>query len=406
MKILVLGSGGREHAIAWRLAQSGHQILGAPGNPGIAELGETSHSTDYLRFAQERNVDLTIVGPEAPLVAGIVDQFRSAGLPILGPTQQAAQLEASKIYSKRFMERLSIPTARAIRIENDRAAAFSALDQFTYPVVIKASGLMAGKGVIIASSRPEADAALETLGPDLVIEEFLKGEEVSFIALCDGKNVVPLEPTQDHKRIFDGDQGPNTGGMGAYCDSRILRPHQTRLILDTIIQPVVDAAQFSGFLYAGLMMTAEGPKVLEFNVRLGDPETQALMHRVRTDLGPVFEAAARGELAKTRLEWSPNPSVVVVASAEGYPGTPVTGDEITGITEAEATGAVVFQAGTKRDVDRLLTAGGRVLGITASGPNLPEAIRNVYRAVERVHFRGIHFRRDIGQKGLSRWPDA
>ena len=332
MKILIIGSGGREHAIAWRLAQEGHQIYGAPGNPGIAELGQLLPTTDYLAAADSIDPDLTVVGPEVPLVAGVVDQFRAAKRKIVGPAQDAAQLEGSKIYSKEFMRHLGIPTARYARVESVEAG-IAALAEFSYPVVIKADGLAAGKGVIIAQDRAEAEAAVRSLGPRLVIEEFLEGEEVSFIALSDGKNIVPLEATQDHKAVGDGDTGPNTGGMGAYCDGRILSPADAHHVLDTVIGPVVEATRFTGFLYAGLMMTADGPKVLEFNVRLGDPETQPLMHRLDSPFGEVLMASATGNLAGVSLRWKPQPSVCVVLAAAGYPGQVRTGDLITGIDD-------------------------------------------------------------------------
>ena len=268
MKILVIGSGGREHAIAWRLALEGHQIFCSPGSPGTALIATNVPDVDI-------DVDLTVVGPEAPLVEGIVDRFRAQGRPIVGPTQEAARLEASKIHSKEFMRRVGIPTARFARVESTEDG-LKALDQFEYPVVVKCDGLAAGKGVIIAQDRAEAEAAVTALGPRLVIEEFLEGEEVSFMVLSDGRNIVPLEATQDHKAVGDGDVGPNTGGMGAYCDGRILSGRDAGIIMDTVVQPAIAATGFTGFLYPGLMMTANGPKVLEFNVRLGDPETQTL----------------------------------------------------------------------------------------------------------------------------------
>jgi phosphoribosylamine--glycine ligase len=406
VKILLIGSGGREHAIAWRLSQEGHQIYGAPGNPGIAELGPILATTDYLAAADSINPDLTVVGPEVPLVAGVVDQFRAAKRNIVGPARDAAQLEGSKIYSKQFMQRLGIPTARFIRVESVDAG-IAALGDFNTPVVIKADGLAAGKGVIIAQNRAEAEDAVRSLGPRLVIEEFLKGEEVSFIALCDGRNIVPLEATQDHKAVGDGDTGPNTGGMGAYCDGRILSAADARHVLDTVIRPVVDATRFTGFLYAGLMMTADGPKVLEFNVRLGDPETQPLMHRLDSPFGEILLAAATGNLAGVSLRWKPQPSVCVVLAAAGYPGQVRTGDTITGIENCGTRGAnQVFQAGTKQGPKGLETAGGRVLGVTASGDDLAAAAANAYAAVERIHFDGMHYRRDIAQKGLKRWGPA
>ncbi len=393
MKILVIGGGGREHAIAWRLSLEGHQIFCAPGNPGTAQIAINIPTSDYLSI----EADLTVVGPEAPLVAGVVDQFRARGRAIVGATQEAARLEGSKIYSKEFMQRVGIPTARFVRVENDGLAA---LDQFDYPVVVKADGLAAGKGVVVAHTREEAEAAVFSLGPRLVIEEFLQGEEVSFMALCDGRNVVPLEATQDHKAVGDGDTGPNTGGMGAYCDGRILSAKEIGQIIDTIVEPAVRATGFTGFLYPGIMMTTAGPKVLEFNVRLGDPEAQVLMHRLDDDFAGMLMRAATGDLRSSNLQWKKEPSVCVVMAADGYPGQVRTGDMITGI---EASGAQVFQAGTKAGSRGLETAGGRVLGVTASGTDLASAVANAYSGVQKIHFDGMHYRRDIAKKGLKRW---
>ncbi|MCE5306405.1 MAG: phosphoribosylamine--glycine ligase [Acidobacteriales bacterium] len=418
MKILVMGSGGREHAIAWRLAacESVETIYAAPGNPGIARVAEClspggSTPDHYLNLATELGVDLTVVGPEAPLVAGVVDAFRARGLRIVGPTRAAAQLEGSKVFAKQFMARAGIPTARSVTVDNVEDAR-KQLGAFGYPVVLKADGLAAGKGVIIAQSKAEAEQALGgllsgtlvgTAGSRVVIEEFLAGEEVSFISLCDGKNAVALLPTQDHKAVFDGDRGPNTGGMGAYCDSRILDETMTWRIMDTVVQPTVncmaaEGAPFTGFLYAGLMMTADGPKVLEFNVRLGDPETQPIMLRMQGD----FAAVLAGEAAPA---WTSDPSVCVVLAAAGYPGKPRAGDVISGIEEAEAGGATVFQAGTRMGTSGLETSGGRVLGVTAPGATLQQAIAKAYAAVGHIHFEGAHYRNDIGAKGLKRWAD-
>ena len=399
MKILVIGSGGREHALAWRLAQEGHEIYGAPGNPGIAQVARVLSTTEYLAAARAIEPDLTVVGPEVPLVAGIVDQFRAEGRAIVGPTRNDAQLEGSKIYAKEFMQRAGIPTARFVRTESD-AAAIAALAHFEYPVAVKADGLAAGKGVIIAHGRAEAEAAVHALGPRLVIEEFLVGEEVSFIVLSDGRDVVALEATQDHKTVHDGDTGPNTGGMGAYCDGRILAPADTQRVLDTIIQPAVHATGFTGFLYAGLMMTSDGPKVIEFNVRLGDPETQPLMHRLEGGFADALMGAATGNLKGTTLQWKREPSVCVVLAAQGYPGHVRNGDLIGGI---ENCGTQVFHAGTKDTPAGLATSGGRVLGVTASGNDLATAVRNTYNAVDKIHFDGMHYRRDIAQRGLKRW---
>ena len=402
MRILVLGSGGREHALCWKLAQSpGVEVFATPGNPGIAQAATCiPHAASYLDDAGRCQPDLTVVGPEVPLVDGVVDEFRAAGRLIVGPTRAAAQLEGSKIFAKRFFLQSGIPTAGFITAETP-AEARAALDRFGFPVVLKADGLAAGKGVVIAQDRAEAEAALANLQGRLVVEEFLTGAEVSFIALCDGRDVVPLAATQDHKAVFDGDKGPNTGGMGAYCDSTILTDSQAQQILKTVIYPAVDATQFTGFLYAGLMMTADGPKVLEFNVRLGDPETQPLMHRMGSDFVPLLLASAEGKLAGARMEWRTEPSVCVVLASGGYPGPFETGKTITGIEDAEATGATVFHAGTRVGPQSLETSGGRVLGVTARGEDLRAAIRNAYVAVKKIHFDGMHYRNDIARKGLQ-----
>ncbi|MDE3194998.1 MAG: phosphoribosylamine--glycine ligase [Acidobacteriota bacterium] len=402
MKALVIGGGGREHALAWRLRNSASvtELHAAPGNPGIAELAICHRTEDYVKLAGELGIDLTVVGPEAPLVAGVVDQFNASGLAIVGPTAANAALEGSKVHSKRFMQRVGVPTAR---FETAATAdeALAALRNFRYPVVLKTDGLAAGKGVIIAQTESEARAAIASLPAPLVIEEFLEGEEVSFIVLCDGRQAAPLEPSQDHKRVFDNDEGPNTGGMGAYSDSRILTDAQRGRILDTIVNPVVHATGFTGFLYAGLMMTADGPSVLEFNVRMGDPETQALMARLESDWGEVLLAAAKGSLGAERLAWSAEPATCVVLASAGYPGAYETGRKITGIDQLE--GAIAFQAGTKRQGRDLVTSGGRVLGVTARGASLKESIDRAYTAVSHIHFDGMHYRKDIGRRGLARY---
>lgn len=423
MKVLVIGSGGREHALAWRLrrSKSVSEVVTTPGNPGSATVGSnivassnTPHG--YLELAKSMGIDLTVVGPEAPLVAGVVDVFESAGLKIVGPAQAAAQLEGSKIFAKDFMRRAGIPTARYISAYT-LSDALQALSEFSFPVVLKADGLAAGKGVIIAASQAEAEQALRGLfsgdlvgaaGSSVVIEECLVGEEVSFMALSDGDNVLPLAASQDHKRVFDNDEGPNTGGMGAYSDDRILTASQRQEITNIAVRPVIEQMKaegtpFKGFLYAGLMMTRKGPQVLEYNVRLGDPETQALLHRMDGDFGETLWLTANGRITEASFHFREDPSVCVVMAAANYPATPHTGDRITGIDAAEALGATVFHAGTKLTTNGLATSGGRVLGVTHSGSTLPDAIENAYRAVEKIHFDGMHYRRDIGAKGLVRW---
>lgn len=402
LSIAILGAGGREHALTWKLAQSDQAgpLTATPGNPGMARWAQC--------LPDAPDADITVVGPEAPLVAGVVDRYRANGRVIFGPTAAAARLEGSKTFSKTFMQRTGIPTARFVTVSSPQAA-LDALAHFSLPVVLKADGLAAGKGVVIASTREDALDAIKSLdAPALVIEDFLPGEEVSFIVISDGHRVLPLPPSQDHKRAYDGDQGPNTGGMGAYCDERILTPAQTGEIMDRVIQPAIhgmakEGHPFTGFLYAGLMMTSNGPYVLEFNVRLGDPEAQAILHRLQSDLLPVVYAAARGDLSGITLTSQPEPSVCVVLAADGYPGTVRSGDIISGIDQAEESGAVVFQAGTRQTEQGLVTSGGRVLGVTASGPTLPQAIAHTYAAVDRVHFPGRQFRRDIGWKGSARW---
>jgi len=405
MRILIIGSGGREHALCWKLARStGVELYAAPGNPGMAAVATcvpVVAGSSYLEIAEAVRADLTVVGPEAPLVAGVVDEFRAHGRLIVGPDRKAAQLEGSKVFAKNFFTQRSIPTAEYATVENTTDAR-RALERFGYPVALKADGLAAGKGVIIANDRGEAEAALACLKGRLVIEEFLRGAEVSFIALCDGRDVVPLAATQDHKAVLDGDHGPNTGGMGAYCDGGILTDAETKEILDRAIYPTVEEMRFTGFLYAGLMMTAAGPKVLEFNVRLGDPETQPLMHRMASDFVPALMAAAQGRLNGTKLEWRPEPSVCVVMTSAGYPGPYEAGKAIAGIHAAEVTGATVFQAGTRLNAGRLETAGGRVLGVTASGADLRTAIDGAYEGVKKIEFEGMHYRTDIGRKGIMR----
>ncbi len=413
---MIIGGGGREHALAWRLRQEPGvtAVIACPGNPGISQIGRTFPMPidlgSYADLAEREQVQLTVVGPEAPLVAGIVDRFTARRLPIVGPTQAAARLEGSKIFAKEFFTRANIPTARSIQVDS-AVKALDALKHFPLPVVIKADGLAAGKGVIVAQTPAEAEDAVLKLGPALVIEEFLEGEEVSFIAVSNGSELFPLEASQDHKRLDNDDFGPNTGGMGAYCDGRIVTSAEADIIMDCIMLPAirrmaVEGTPFTGFLYAGLMMTAAGPKVLEFNVRLGDPETQVLMHRFTAGFLDLLQLSA-GIITipafSLRTSIRSEPSVCVVAASAGYPEKPRTGDPITGIEAAESLGATVFHAGTTDAGGTLSTAGGRVLGITASGPTLQAAIDATYAAVSQIHFTGMHVRHDIARKGLKRW---
>ncbi len=409
IRALVIGGGGREHAIAWKLAQSPliERVIATPGNPGITRVAECIQPPNatpegYLAVAEQIDAGLIVVGPEAPLVAGTVDLFRAKapGRKIIGPTAAAAQLEGSKAFSKAFMLRAGIPTARSVTAAN-AAAARVHLDEIGYPAVLKADGLAAGKGVIIAADRAEALDALSKLpAGQIVVEEFLAGEEVSFIVVAEGLRSWPLEATQDHKTIFDGDRGPNTGGMGAYCDGRILTSSESAEAMRLVIEPalaqmIAEGTPYTGFLYAGLMMTPAGIKVLEFNARLGDPETQVIMHRMESDFAATL-------LDGAPLTWKRDPSVCVVMAAYGYPGDVRTGDAIHGLDLA--AGAMVFHAGTRRGAGGTVeTAGGRVLGVTASGATLAAAIDSAYAGVRGITIDGAQYRNDIGAKGLRRW---
>ncbi len=422
MNILLLGSGGREHALAWKLAQSPScdKLFAAPGNPGIAKharlvpLDAGDHSA-VVDFCRAERIGLVAIGPEQPLVDGLADSLRAEGIPVFGPGRDAARLEGSKGFTKLLCARAGIPTARFARAET-RAEAEAELDLFGLPVVIKADGLAAGKGVVIATTAEEAEAAVGDMfgggfgaaGASVVIEEYMEGEEVSFFALTDGKTVVPFGSAQDHKRVGDGDTGPNTGGMGAYSPASIFTPDLERRVLDEIVQPTVTAmaeagTPFVGVLYAGLMLTSERPKLVEYNVRFGDPECQVLMARLDSDLAELMLAAATG-----RLDEVPPPhfrgevALTVVMAAEGYPGSPRKGGAIGGIDEAEATGARIFQAGTAEADGRLVANGGRVLNVTATGGNVAEAQQRAYAAAERIAFDTGFYRRDIGWREIAR----
>jgi phosphoribosylamine--glycine ligase len=422
MKILVVGSGGREHALAWKLAQSERiqKVYVAPGNGGTAldPCLENVDITDPIRLAQfaaRENVALTVVGPEVPLAAGIVNIFRDQNLKIFGPTKEAAQLESSKDFAKSFMRRHRIPTAE-YQTFSDLKAAHKYIDHKGAPIVIKADGLAAGKGVVVAMTLEEAHAAVDMMladnklgdaGARVVIEEFLEGEEVSFIVMVDGRHVLPLATSQDHKRLKDNDEGPNTGGMGAYSPAPIVTPSLHARIMREIINPTVlgmqkDGIPFTGFLYAGLMIDAKGsPKTLEFNCRMGDPETQPIMARLKTDLVTVLEHAIDGNLDQVTLEWDRRTALGVVMAAAGYPDAPRKGDPITGIPEENAE-CVTFHAGSTLADGRLQVSGGRVLCVVGLGDSVKMAQKNAYNVLDRIHFEGAQFRRDIGWRALKR----
>jgi len=417
VNVLLIGSGGREHALAWKLAQSPRlgMLYAAPGNPGIARharlvsLDVTDHA-NVAAFCADHGVSLAVIGPEAPLVDGLADSLRAAGIAAFGPGARAAQLEGSKGFTKDLCARANIPTAGYVRVSDD-AGARTALAQFGLPVVIKADGLAAGKGVTVAMTAQDAQTAIDGLfdnGGSAVIEAFLDGEEASLFVLTDGAAILPFGSAQDHKRVGDGDIGPNTGGMGAYSPARILTPALEAQAIEQIIKPTVaamaaDGTPFSGVLYAGLMLTADGPKLIEYNARFGDPECQVLMMRLEDDLLPILQAVANGTLAQVPPPaFSDEPALTVVMAANGYPGTPVAGGPIGGIDAAEATGAVVFQAGTRLDGDTLVASGGRVLAVTARGANVAAAQAAAYRAVDAIDFPTGFSRRDIGWREVAR----
>ena len=423
MNVLVVGGGGREHALAWRLAQDPDvsRVVCAPGNPGAAAVAdcfpvEATDVQGMLALAKREQIGLTVVGPESALDRGVADQFRAAGLPIVGPLQKAAALESSKVFSKRFMKEAGIPTARYV-VCSDPAAALDAVagDQFGFPVVIKADGLAAGKGVTVATDRSEAEAAVRAAmvdrvfgeaGDTLVIEECLSGPEVSFFALADGRRAISLGSAQDHKRIFDGDRGPNTGGMGAFAPGPLMTPQLEASVMDTIVLPVIDGLQadggYRGFLYVSLMMTVDGPKVIEFNVRLGDPEAQVVLPLIEGGFAATLLGAAEGRLESGLILRSTDATVGVVLAAEGYPGTPVTGATIHGL-ESTSDSVTVFHAGTKFKGEEIVTAGGRVLTVVGRAATYADAMARAYAAVSAIHFDGMQFRTDIGKKALLYW---
>ena len=423
MKILVIGSGAREHALAWKLSREPDVtgVICAPGNPGIASVArclpaDVTAPTELLAIAESQGVDLTVVGPEMPLSRGVVDVFTAARRAIVGPTKAAAALEWSKAFAKDFMARHRVPTA-AFRVCDSAAAALEAIrrGEFAYPLVLKADGLAAGKGVVIAEDRPTAEAVVSAMmvdrrfgdaGDRIVLEEFLVGQEASYFVLADGTSFMPLGSAQDHKRIFDDDRGPNTGGMGAFAPSPLVTPEISRRVCDEIVSPVLAGMEheghpYRGFLYVGLMLTADGPKVIEFNVRFGDPEAQVVLPMLDEDLAGLLGQAASGTLPSRPARFRHEPHVGVVLAAGGYPDSPESGKPIDGVDAAnEVPGAIVFHAGTSRRDGRLETGGGRVLTVVGRSNTYRDAIDIAYAAASRIHFDGMQYRRDIGRKAL------
>jgi len=422
MKVLVIGGGGREHALCWKLAQSPEltRLYCAPGNAGIAEQAElipvsAEDIEGIAKSAKELKIDLVVVGPEAPLVMGLKERLMQERILVFGPGQKAAELEGSKAWCKNFLWKYKIPTAW-FEVFDDAVKAKRFIREKGAPIVVKADGLAAGKGVIVAGSIEDAENAVDEIlvkkifghaGTKVVIEECLVGEEASFIGISDGENFLAMATSQDHKRVFDNDEGPNTGGMGAYSPAPVVDEQMFTKIMDTIMLPTIrgmkaEGREYRGALYAGLMITKSGPKVLEFNCRFGDPETQPLLFRLKSDLLPFLVASAKGSLKGMNLEWHPEPAVCVVLASGGYPGSYQKGFEITGIKEAnQLDRTYVFHSGTAKKDGKLVTSGGRVLGVTARRENIPSAIDAVYEAVGKIHFEKMHYRRDIGKKALA-----
>jgi len=423
MKVLVIGSGGREHALVWKIAQSPlvTKVYCAPGNPGTGQLAENvdlavDDLPGLLGFAQREGIGLTVVGPELPLSLGIVDLFEEYGLKVFGARRNAAMIESSKAFSKELMQKYGVPTA-AYQVFTEVEPAVAFIDRVGAPIVVKADGLAAGKGVIIAATRDEAVAAVTDMlggnafgsaGSRVVVEEFLTGEEASFLAFTDGKNIIPLASAQDHKAVFDGDQGPNTGGMGAYSPAPVVTPAIHEKAMSEVLRRTVDgmAAEgrpYRGVLYAGLMIEGDSVKTLEFNARFGDPECQPLLMRMKSDIVPILLAVAGGDLSGVEIEWHDKAAVCVVMASQGYPGDYRKGDEISGLAEASRIDDLfVFHAGTKARDGRIVTSGGRVLGVTALGDTVQDAIDRAYRGVAAISWEGVQYRRDIGRKAVNR----
>ena len=423
MQVLVIGGGGREHTLVWKLAQSKKvtKLYAAPGKPGMKDLAECvdldiADLDGLADWAEKHAIDLTVVGPEAPLVAGIVDVFKARGLTIFGPSAKAAEIEGSKIFSKELMEKYGVPTA-FFKVCDNLADARAFVEEKGAPIVIKADGLAAGKGVVVAMTKDEALAALDEMmgahkfgsaGNRVVIEEFMEGEEASLLAFTDGKTIVPMLAAQDHKRVNDGDQGPNTGGMGAYCPAPVMTDALKEKTVKEVLRPIVDALAkegrpYSGCLYAGLMIKGDSVKVVEFNARFGDPETQVVLPLLKSDLAEIMVACANGTLTPDLVEWSDKAAVCVVMASGGYPASYKKGIPITGLKAANAMDdVVVFHAGTREEDGKILTNGGRVLGVTAVADDIPSAQQKAYDAVDKIHFDGAHYRQDIAWRALRR----
>ena len=423
MQVLVIGGGGREHTLVWKLAQSKKvtKLYAAPGNPGMKDLAECvdldiADLDGLADWAEKHAIDLTVVGPEAPLVAGIVDVFKARGLTIFGPSAKAAEIEGSKIFSKELMEKYGVPTA-FFKVCDNLADARAFVEEKGAPIVIKADGLAAGKGVVVAMTRDEALAALDEMmgahkfgraGNRVVIEEFMEGEEASLLAFTDGKTIVPMLAAQDHNRVNDGDQGPNTGGMGAYCPAPVMTAALKEKTVKEVLRPIVDALAkegrpYSGCLYAGLMIKGDSVKVVEFNARFGDPETQVVLPLLKSDLAEIMVACANGTLTPDLVEWSDKAAVCVVMASGGYPASYKKGIPITGLKAANVMDdVVVFHAGTREEDGKILTNGGRVLGVTAVADDIPSAQQKAYDAVDKIHFDGAHYRQDIAWRALRR----
>lgn len=420
MRVLVIGSGGREHALVWKLASSPRveKMYCIPGNPGIAQIAECididmNNNAALVKFAVDNKIDLTVVGPEAPLANGLVDDFSAMGLKAFGPTKSAARIEGSKAFAKEIMQKYNIPTA-FFEVFTDAALAKQYIRKHGAPIVVKADGLAAGKGVIVAMTLDEAleavdsimcDKAFGSAGSQVVIEEYLTGEEASLLAFTDGNTIVPMVAAQDHKRVFDGDQGPNTGGMGAYAPAPVVTDAIREQVTREVLKPAIEGMRkegcpYKGCLYAGLMITSDGPKVIEFNARFGDPETQVVLPLLESDLTEVMEACVNGNLSDVNIEWKDQAAVCIVMAAEGYPASYRKGDVINGIAKACKKDSFVFQAGTALNDGKLVTNGGRVLGVTAFAADILSSVKKAYEAVEMIDFDGAHYRKDIAYRAI------